>query len=77
MTSEHTYKVVELVGSSTESVEKAIESAISRACQTLQALDWFEVKEIRGYLKEGNVGWYQVKVGIGFRVLDPTDISRE
>lgn len=77
MTSEHTYKVVELVGTSMESIEKAIAGARSRASQTLKGLDWFEVKEIRGYLKEGNVGWYQVKVGIGFRVLDPSDISRD
>jgi flavin-binding protein dodecin len=62
MTSQNTYKVIELVGSSPESVEKAIESAINRASQTLQHLDWFEVKEIRGSIKEDKVGWYQVKL---------------
>jgi dodecin len=77
MTSEHTYKVIELVGSSPESVEKAIENAIGRASQTLQGLDWFEVKEIRGYIKEDKVGWYQVKLGLGFRVLEPEELSRD
>jgi flavin-binding protein dodecin len=77
MTSENTYKVIELVGTSPESVEKAIESAIGRASQTLQGLDWFEVKEIRGYIKEDQGGWYQVKLGLGFRVLDPEELSRD
>ena len=77
MTSEHTYKVIELVGSSPESVEKAIENAIGRASQTLQGLDWFEVNEIRGYIKDAQVGWYQVKLELGFRVLDPEELSRD
>jgi hypothetical protein len=77
MMSENTYKVIELVGTSPDSVEKAIENAISRASQTLQHLDWFEVKEIRGSIKEDKVGWYQVKLGVGFRVLDPEELSRD
>jgi flavin-binding protein dodecin len=77
MMGQNTYKVIELVGTSPDSVEKAIENAISRASQTLQHLDWFEVKEIRGYIKEDKVGWYQVKLGVGFRVLDPEELSRD
>jgi flavin-binding protein dodecin len=77
MTSENTYKVIELVGTSPEGVEKAIENAIGRASQTLQGLDWFEVNEIRGYIKDGQVGWYQVKLELGFRVLDPEELSRD
>ncbi len=77
MTTENTYEVIELVGTSPESVEKAIENAIGRASQTLQGLDWFEVKEIRGYIQNGQVGWYQVKIGLGFRVLDPEELSRD
>ena len=77
MTSEHTYKIVELVGSSSEGLEPAIENAITRAAQTLRNLDWFEVKEIRGNIQDGKVAWYQVKLGLGFRVLDPADINRE
>ena len=74
---DHTYKVVELVGSSPLGLQQAIDSAISRAGQTLQNLDWFEVKEIRGNIQEGKVAWYQVKLGIGFRVADPDDLKRD
>ena len=74
---DHTYKVVELVGSSSEGLQQAIDNAISRAAETLKGLDWFEVKEIRGNIQEGGVRWYQVKLGIGFRVMDPADLQRE
>ena len=74
---DHTYKVVELVGSSSEGVQQAIEGAINRASKTLRNLDWFEVKEIRGNIKDGKVAWYQVKLGIGFRVLDESDLGKE
>ena len=77
MTSEHTYKVIELVGSSPQGLEPAIENAIARAGQTLRNLDWFEVKEIRGNIQDGKVAWYQVKLGLGFRVLDADDLHRE
>ena len=77
MTSNHTYKIIELVGSSPEGLQQAIENAVSRAGETLKNLDWFEVKEIRGNISDGKVGWYQVKVGIGFRVLDAADLGRE
>lgn len=74
---DHTYKVIELVGTSNEGVQQAIEGAIDRASQTLSNLDWFEVKEIRGNIQDGKIAWYQVKLGIGFRVLDETDLHRD
>ena len=74
---DHTYKVVELVGSSSEGLQQAIDNAIARAGQTLQGLDWFEVREIRGSIQDGGVRWYQVKLGVGFRVMDPADLHRE
>lgn len=73
---DNTYKVIELVGSSRESIEDAINGAISRASQSLENLDWFEVKEIRGNIENGKPGWYQVKMAVGFRVLEPGDFSR-
>lgn len=76
-TTGNTYKVVELVGTSSEGLEQAIEGAVNRAGQTLRGLDWFEVKEIRGHIQDGEIAWYQVKLGIGFRVLDPEDLHRE
>jgi hypothetical protein len=77
MSTGHTYKVVELVGSSSEGLQPAIEGAIERAGKTLRGLDWFEVREIRGTISEGRVGWYQVKLGIGFRVLESADLDQE
>ena len=53
MTTGSTYKVVELVGTSSEGIDQAIEGAIARAGQTLNGLDWFEVKEIRGQIQVG------------------------
>lgn len=77
MSTDHTYKIVELVGSSSEGLHPAIESAIARASQTLRGLDWFEVREIRGNISDGRVAWYQVKLGIGFRVLEAADLHQE
>ena len=77
MTNNHTYKIVELVGSSSEGIQPAIENAVSRASQTLKNLDWFELKEIRGNIQDGKVAWYQVKMGIGFRVLDAANLQND
>ncbi|MBC8281802.1 MAG: dodecin domain-containing protein [Chloroflexi bacterium] len=77
MTSPHTYKVIELVGSSPEGVQPAIEGAIAKAGETIRNLDWFVVKEIRGNIKDGVIEHYQVTLGIGFRILDSADLHKE
>jgi flavin-binding protein dodecin len=64
--SEHVYKTVELVGSSTSGVEDAIGKAISRASRTLRNLRWFEVVETRGEIAEGRVAHWQVALKVGF-----------
>ncbi|MBI4923799.1 MAG: dodecin family protein [Devosia nanyangense] len=66
--SNHTYKKIELVGSSTTSITDAIESAIARAAKTTRGLDWFEVKEVRGHIEDGKVAHYQVAMKVGFRI---------
>ena len=63
--SEHVYKVVELVGSSTSSIEDAIQRAIKRADQTLRNLRWFEVVQTRGHVENGEVQHYQVVLKAG------------
>lgn len=68
---DHTYRVTEIVGSSTESIEQAIRSAVARANQTVRNLDWFEVTETRGHIVDGQVGHFQVTLKIGFRLDDP------
>ncbi len=72
-----TYKVLELVGSSSESIQQAIDGAITRASQTIRNLDWFEVREIRGTVDGEKANWYQVKLGIGFRVDTGDDVGQD
>lgn len=62
------YKLVEIVGTSPESIEKAIENALAKASQTVHNLDWFEVVETRGRIEGAKVGQYQVTIKIGFRL---------
>lgn len=68
---EHLYKIIEIVGTSTESIEKAIESAIARASSSLHNLRWFEVLETRGHIEHGKVGHYQVRLKVGFKIGGP------
>jgi hypothetical protein len=75
MATGNTYKVVELVGSSPDGVDAAIRGAVERAGKTLRHLDWFEVKEIRGHIADQEIAWFQVKVDVGFRVDDNTDLE--
>jgi flavin-binding protein dodecin len=67
--SDHVYSVSEIVGSSPESIEEAINVALTRARKTLRHLNWFEVTEMRGYLTDdGTVDYYQVALKLGFRM---------
>lgn len=66
----HTYRVTEIIGSSSESTDQAIRNAVDRANQTLRNLAWFEVGETRGHVENGEIAHFQVAVKIGFRVDD-------
>ncbi|GAA3086447.1 dodecin family protein [Streptomyces roseofulvus] len=68
--SNHTYRVTEIVGTSTEGVDQAIRNGIERASQTLRGLDWFEVTQVRGHLVDGRIEHYQVGLKVGFRLDD-------
>jgi len=69
--SSNVYAISEIAGSSTESIEEAIENALARARKTLRSLDWFEVTEVRGHLADdGSVGHYQVALKLGFKMDD-------
>ncbi len=68
--SEHTYKIIELVGSSTAGSDDAIRNAISRASKTIQHMDWFEVVETRGHIQNGAISHFQVTLKVGFRLVD-------
>jgi hypothetical protein len=66
--SDHVYKRVEIVGSSTTSYDDAISNAIAKASESLENLDWFEVIEHRGHLKDGGIAHHQVVLKVGFRL---------
>ena len=66
----HVYKMVELVGSSPTGTDDAIRNAIAQAAATLRHLDWFEVTQIRGQVKDGEVEHFQVGIKVGFRLED-------
>jgi flavin-binding protein dodecin len=68
--SSRTYRVTEIVGTSPDGVDQAIRNGISRASQTIRHLDWFEVTEIRGHIREGEVDHVQVGMKVGFRLED-------
>jgi flavin-binding protein dodecin len=70
--SNHTYRVIEIVGTSPDGVDDAIRSGIDRAKDTMRNLDWFEVQSVRGHLVDGTIAHYQVSMKVGFR-LDDSD----
>jgi flavin-binding protein dodecin len=66
--SDHTYRVIEIVGTSPDSIDAAIRNGVNRAAQTTRGLDWFEVQTVRGHLEDGAVGHFQVTLKVGFRL---------
>jgi len=67
---EHTYKHIELTGSSTESSDQAIQNAIAKAAESVKNMHWFNVVDTRGYIEEGGVKYWQVTIKVGFRIED-------
>lgn len=62
-----TYKIIEVVGVSDESIQQAVRNALAKASQTVRNIDWFEVNQIRGAVIQGRPE-FQVEVRIGFRL---------
>lgn len=73
----HTYKKIELVGSSSNSIQDAIENAIAKASQTIRNLRWFEVIETRGYIENGKVAYWQVTLKIGFTLEEDASVDED
>ncbi len=63
---DHTYKKIELTGSSSVGIQEAIENAVAKASQTIHDMRWFEVVETRGHINEGKVAHWQVTIKVGF-----------
>ena len=64
--SEHIYKKIEIVGSSPNGMEEAVQNALARASKTVRNMRWFEVAETRGYVDDGKIAHWQVTLKIGF-----------
>jgi len=64
--SSHVYKKIELVGSSPDSIEDAVKTAVARAAKTVRNMRWFEVKETRGHIEDGKIAHWQVTIVVGF-----------
>ncbi len=67
------YKKITLVGTSPDGIGSAVKSAIKRASETLRHLDWFEIKEVRGRIENGEVAEFQVVLEVGFRLEGEAD----
>ena len=65
---DNTYKLVEIVGTSSESFAKAAANGVARASKTVRNMDWFEVVEMRGRIDNGRIAQYQVTMKVGFRL---------
>lgn len=71
--SDPVYKIIELVGTSEDSISDAIDSAIEKASDTIRNLGWFQVTELRGSIKNGEVDRYQVTLKAGFTLDDKAE----
>jgi flavin-binding protein dodecin len=68
--SDHTYRVIEIVGTSPDGVDAAIRNGLARAAKTTRGLEWFEVQSVRGHVEDGAIGHIQVTMKVGFRIED-------
>jgi dodecin len=66
----HTYRVIKIVGTSPDSVDAAIRIRLTRAADTTRGLDSFEVQSVRGLLENGAAAHFQVTLKVGFRLED-------
>lgn len=64
--SDHVYKILELTGSSSAGIEEAVSGAIAKASETVRNMQWFEVIETRGHIRDGKVAHWQVTLKVGF-----------
>jgi len=63
---DHVYKSIELIGSSKNTIEEAVENAVNRAAKTVRNMRWFEVIDTRGHIENNKVAHWQVTIKVGF-----------
>ncbi|HUD34553.1 MAG TPA: dodecin [Variovorax sp.] len=68
--SNHVYKLLELTGSSPTSIEEAVQTALTKASESVRNIHWFEVVETRGHVEDGKVAHWQVTIKAGFTLED-------
>ncbi len=68
MSESDTYRIIEIAGTSPDSVAEAMRSGVRRAATTLRGLDWVEVRSIRGHIEEGEIAHFQVEMRVGFKL---------
>lgn len=68
--SDRVYRITEVVGTSPDGIDQAIRNGVERAARSLRHVDWFEVTQVRGQVKDGAVEHYQVGLKLGFRLED-------
>jgi len=62
------WKIIEVVGESSENFAGAVRNAVEEAGKTVKQMQWFEASQFRGTIKDGKVAQFQVLVRIGFKV---------
>ncbi|MCL8025815.1 dodecin [Nocardioides bruguierae] len=67
---DRTYRVTEIVGTSPDGIDQAVRNGISRASKTLRHIDWFEMTQVRGHVRDGEIEHFQVGLKVGFRLED-------
>jgi hypothetical protein len=65
-----TYKIVDIAGTSPESIAEAMRSGVRRASKTLRNVGWVQVVDIRGHVENGEIAHFQVEMKVGFRLED-------
>jgi hypothetical protein len=68
--SEQVYKHIEITGTSSTTIEDAVNNALARAGKTVRQMRWFQVTEVRGAVDEDHASQWQVTIKIGFKLDD-------
>ncbi|NWF89064.1 MAG: dodecin domain-containing protein [Ignavibacteriaceae bacterium] len=68
--SDHVYKIIEIVGTSTKSIEDAVNNALKKASKTVRGMSWLQIVETRGHIEKQKLTHWQVVVKVGFTLED-------
>lgn len=67
---DRTYGITEIVGTSKVGVDEAIRLGVARASKSMRHIDWFELTQVRGYVRNGEIDHFQVSLKVGYRLED-------